>query len=43
VFGWESRGGEVNTDAIFGGDVISKYREDGVAPASSYFNLRPNI
>jgi hypothetical protein len=34
MFGWGSRGGEVNTGAIFGGGVVLKNRVDGAAPAS---------
>jgi hypothetical protein len=32
----------VNTEVIFGGGVIAKNREDGGAPDSSYFDLKPN-
>jgi hypothetical protein len=32
----------VNTEVIFGGGVIPKNREDGGAPDSSYFDLKPN-
>jgi hypothetical protein len=42
VFGWESTGGEVNTEVIFGGGVIPKNRGDGDAPDSSYFDFKPN-
>jgi hypothetical protein len=33
VFLLESRGGEVNIEIIFGGNMIPKNRGDGVAPA----------
>jgi hypothetical protein len=32
----------MNTKIIFGGDTILKNRGDGVAPTSSYFDLKPN-
>lgn len=34
--------GRVNTGAIFGGGVVLKNRGDGVVPALSYFDLKPN-
>jgi hypothetical protein len=33
---------EVNTGVIFGGGEIQKNRGDVVAPALSYFDLKPN-
>ena len=42
LFEWESRSGELNTGVVFDGGVIPKNRGDGVAHASSQFDLKPN-
>jgi hypothetical protein len=43
VFEWESRGDDINTEVIFGDEVIQKNRVEGTEHVSYYFDLKPNV